>query len=202
MENHYQIIQIIQKINHLVTLIIEADSQNKKIHKISHKKDMADQIVETISIETTIHDQIQLNKNRFLLVPIQNLGIDTILMKDPEYHLTIDTGNFPTIGIEVTQILEINDTKTIDREIIQTTDPIIKDLTNNNYQNGSRDNSQNRISNYNNRQRNYSQSSHRNNNRYPDSQNKYRSNAPKHQRKINQEQTTEETNSDPLVSIA
>ena len=36
-----------------------------------------------------------------------------------------------------------------------------------------------------------------NNNRYPDSQNKYRSNTPKHQRQINQVQTTEETNSDP-----
>ena len=67
----------------------------------------------------------------------------------------------------------------------------------NNYQNRSRDNSQNGNSNYNNRQRNYSQSPHRNNTRYPDSQNKYRSNTPKHQRQINQVQTTDETNSDP-----
>ena len=71
----------------------------------------------------------------------------------------------------------------------------------NNYQNKSRDNSQNRNSNYNNRQRNYSQSPHRNNALYPDSQNKYRSNTPKHQRQINQVQTTEGTNSDPLVLI-
>ena len=61
----------------------------------------------------------------------------------------------------------------------------------------TRENSKNRNSNYNNGQRNYSQSPHRNNTRYPDSQNKYRSNTPKHQRQINQVQSTEETNSDP-----
>ena len=66
-----------------------------------------------------------------------------------------------------------------------------------NYQNRSRDNSQNRNSSLNNRQRNYSQSPHRNNTRYSDSHNKYRSNTPKHQRQINQVQTTEETNLDP-----
>ena len=67
----------------------------------------------------------------------------------------------------------------------------------NNYQNRSRDNWQNRSSNNIDRQRNYSQSPHRNNTPYPDSQNKCRSNTPKHQRQINQVQTTEETNSDP-----
>ena len=67
---------------------------------------------------------------------------------------------------------------------------------NNNYYNRSRNNSQNRNPNYNNR-RNYSQSPYRNNNRYPDSHYKYRSNTRKHQRQINQVQTTEETTSDP-----
>ena len=67
---------------------------------------------------------------------------------------------------------------------------------NNNYYNRSRNNSQNRNPNYNNR-RNYSQSPYRNNNGYPDSQHKYRSNTPKHQRQINQVPTTEETTSDP-----
>ena len=67
----------------------------------------------------------------------------------------------------------------------------------NNYINRSQDNSQNMNSNYNNRQRNYSQSLHRNNTRYPDSINKYKSDTPKHQRHINQVQTTEETNSNP-----
>ena len=66
---------------------------------------------------------------------------------------------------------------------------------NNNYYK-SRNNSQNRNPNYDNR-RNYSQSPYRNNNRYPDSQHKYRSNTPKHRRQINQVQATEETTSDP-----
>ena len=46
------------------------------------------------------------------------------------------------------------------------------------------------------RQRSYSQPSHRNNTRYLDSQNKCRRNTPKHRRQINQVQTTEETNSE------
>ena len=66
----------------------------------------------------------------------------------------------------------------------------------NNYYNRSRNNSQSRNPNYNN-QRNYSQTPYRNNNRYPDSQHKYRINTPKHQRQINQVQETEETTSDP-----
>ena len=40
-------------------------------------------------------------------------------------------------------------------------------------------------------------SPHRNNNRYPDSQNRFRINTPKHQRQIIQVQTAEETTSDP-----
>ena len=62
-------------------------------------------------------------------VPIHTLGIDTIPMIDQEIHRTIDIGNTPTMGIEATQIIEINDIKTIDHEIIQTTDQIPKDLT-------------------------------------------------------------------------
>ena len=42
-------------------------------------------------------------------------------MIDREVHLTI--------GKEATQIIEISDTATTDREFIQTTDQIIKDLT-------------------------------------------------------------------------
>ena len=68
---------------------------------------------------------------------------------------------------------------------------------NDNYQNKSRNISQNRNSSYNNRYRNYSQSPHRNNSRYHDSQHRYRSNTPKHQRQINQVQTNEETTLDP-----
>ena len=46
-----------------------------------------------------------------------------------ENHRTKDTEIIPTKGIEATQIIEINDIKTIDHGIIQTTDPITKDLT-------------------------------------------------------------------------
>ena len=73
--------------------------------------------------------------------------------------------------------------------------PNYQQTNNNNYHNRSRNNSQYRNSN--NQQRNYSQSPHRNNYRYSDSQNRYRSNTPKHQRQIIQVQITEETNSDP-----
>ena len=69
--------------------------------------------------------------------------------------------------------------------------------SNDNYHNRSRKHSQNRNLSYNNRYRNYSQSPHRNNNRYPDSKHRYRSNTPKHRRQTNQVQTTEETTSDP-----
>ena len=69
--------------------------------------------------------------------------------------------------------------------------------SNDNYQNRSQNNSQKRNSSYNNRYRNYSQSTHRNNNRYPDSKHRYRSSTPKHQRHINQVQTNEEKTSDP-----
>ena len=44
-------------------LIIEADRQNKETQVISQKIDIVDQIVKTISIETTILDQIQTNQN-------------------------------------------------------------------------------------------------------------------------------------------
>ena len=47
-------------------------------------------------------------------------------MIDQENHRTIDEDFIPTIGIEVTQIIKINDIKTIDHEIIQTTDQTSK----------------------------------------------------------------------------
>ena len=64
-----------------------------------------------------------------ILVPTQTLGIDTIQVIDQEVHFKIDTEIKPTICIEATQIVEINDIKTIDREIIPTMDQIIRDLT-------------------------------------------------------------------------
>ena len=45
LENQFQTIQIIQEINHLITLATEEDYRTKEIHVISHKKDIVDQIV-------------------------------------------------------------------------------------------------------------------------------------------------------------
>ena len=67
----------------------------------------------------------------------------------------------------------------------------------NSYQNRSRDNSQNRNSSYIKRQRNYSQSPHRNNTRYQNSPQNYRSSTPKHQRQTHQVESTEGTQPDP-----
>ena len=87
-----------------------------------------DQIVKIISIETTIHNQIQTEEIFHLIpVPIQFLGIDTIQTIDHENHPTIETGTIPTIGIEAIQIIEISVIRTIDQKFSHTTDPIIKD---------------------------------------------------------------------------
>ena len=50
-------------------------------------------------------------------------------MIDQETPRTIEVGFIPTKGIEASQIIEINDIKTIDHEIILATDQMIKDLT-------------------------------------------------------------------------
>ena len=93
--NHFQMIQIIQEANHLITLVIEVDHKNKEIHKISHKTNIVDQIVKIISIKTTIHDSIQTEENiRLIPVPIQILGKDTIETIDHDIHHTIGSRNF------------------------------------------------------------------------------------------------------------
>ena len=45
------------------------DRQIIENHGVSHKIDIVDQIVESISIETTIHDQIQTDQ-KILLIPV------------------------------------------------------------------------------------------------------------------------------------
>ena len=64
-----------------------------------------------------------------IAVSIHTLGIDTIPKIYQETHRTSDIEIIPTIGTEATKIIEINDIKTIDHDIIQTTDQITKDLT-------------------------------------------------------------------------
>ena len=122
--NHFQIVQIIQENNHLITLVTEVDHQKKEFQESSQKIDIVDQIVSIISIEITIHNQIQTEENiRLIPVPIQILGIDI----DHETHHTVETETIQTIGIEVIQIIEINGFKTIDHETIHTTDLIINE---------------------------------------------------------------------------
>ena len=125
--NHFQITQITQETNHPIILVIEVDHQNKGVHEISHKIDIVDQIVKIISIEITIHDQIQTDQNFLIPVPIQILGIDIIQTIDHEIHHTIETETIQKTEIEAIPIIEINVTKTIDQETIHTTDPIINE---------------------------------------------------------------------------
>ena len=107
---------------------IEDDHQTKKIHVISHKIDIVDQIVELISIETTIQDGIQADQNFCLKpVPIHTLAIETIPMIDLEILPRIEIEIIPAIRIETIQMIETKDIKTIDHVIILTTDQIIKD---------------------------------------------------------------------------
>ena len=129
LENHFQIIQTIQEINHLITQAIEADHQNELIHEMSHKIDIVDQIVKTISIEITIHDRIPTEENFHLIpVPIQTLGIDTIPTIDHEIHQTIETETILAKELEAIQVIEINIIQTTDQEITHTIDQINRDL--------------------------------------------------------------------------
>ena len=110
-------IQITQETNHPIILVIEVDHQNKETNEISHKIDIVDQIVKIISIEITIHDQIQTEQN----------SIDTIQTINHEIHHTIETETIQTIGIKFIQTIKINVNKTIEQETIHTTDPIINE---------------------------------------------------------------------------
>ena len=127
LENHFQATRTTHEINHHnITQVIEVDLQNKEFHKI----DIIDQIVKIIKIEITVHDGIQTQQNLFLHpVPIQTPGIDTFPTKDHETHHTKEIEINPAIGIEVTQINEINFIKTTDQKRIPTIDQIIDDLT-------------------------------------------------------------------------
>ena len=154
-------------------------------------------MVEILSVETTIHDQIQTDQNiRLKPVPIHTLEIDTIQMTDQEILRTIKTEIIPTIRIEATRKIEFKDIKKIDHDIIYTKHPIIKDLitTTIKIDHAIIHKIEIRTITI---DKETNQSPHRKNTRYPDSQNKYRNNTPKHQRHINQVQTTEEVDSDP-----
>ena len=125
LKNHFQTAQIIQKINHLITLTTEVDHQTKEIHVISHKTSIVDQIVEILNIEIIIRNQTQTDQIiRLIPIPIRTLGLDTIQLIDQKIHRTIDTEIIPTIETEAIRTIEISDI-IINHEITQTKDLII-----------------------------------------------------------------------------
>ena len=132
-----------------------------------------------------------------ITVSIHTLGIGTSDMMGQEILRTRDIVIIPTIEKEATQLIKINEIITKDHEITQTTDQITKDLTTAIIKIDHGINSKIGTQTITIDKKNYSQSPHRNNTRYPDSQNKLGRNTPTHQRQINQVQTTRETNSDP-----
>ena len=125
-ENHFQVTQIIQEINHHKTLVIEVDRPNEEIHEISHKIDTVDLIVKITKKGITIHDRFPTQHNLFLHpVPIQTQGIDTIPTINHESHHTTEIETLQTIGIEVTPTIEIKTIQTTDQGIIHIIDQII-----------------------------------------------------------------------------
>ena len=193
---HFRATQITQGINHHITQVIEVDHPNEEIHEISHKIYITDRIAKTTKI--TIHNRIPIQQKMFLdPVPNQTQGIDSIPIINHETHHTTEIETIQIIEIEVIQTTEIRIPRTIDQGIIHIKDQTITDQTiiiKTDHEIFHRTETQVRN---NNRYRNYSQSPHRNNSRYPDSKHRYRSSTPKHQRHINQVRTNEEITSDP-----
>ena len=82
LENHYQIAQIIQEINHLITLTTEVDHQIKEIHESPHKIDIVDHTVEVPFYRSNYSRP---NSNR------QNYSFDTNFYSHPRNrHHSID----------------------------------------------------------------------------------------------------------------
>ena len=127
-QKNLQITEITLDNNHSIIRTIEDDHQINKIHKISHKTDIVDQIVETVNIEITIQDQIQTNLNFCLMpVPIQILEIESNQIIDLETLHIKEIEIIPTIGIETIQMIEILDIKILDHANTPTTDQTIID---------------------------------------------------------------------------
>ena len=120
-ENHFQVTQSIQEINHHITPVIEVDRPNEEIHEISHKIDIADRIAKITKI--TIPNRIQTQHNLFLHpVPIQIQGIDTIPIIDHETHHTTEIETIHTLEIEVILTIEIRTIQTTDQDLIHIID--------------------------------------------------------------------------------
>ena len=110
--------------NHLTDLIVEEDHQIKEIHKFSHKIDTVDKTVKTISIETTIQDQIQIGaiiRTSLKTVHIQTLVIDSVQTIDPETPHTIGTETIHIVETDSIKIKHHETNQKIDQTIIDQT---------------------------------------------------------------------------------
>ena len=120
-ENHSQVSQITQEINHNITPVIEVDRPNEEIHEISHKIDIADRIAKIT--KTIIPDRIQTQQNLFLHpIPIQTQGIDAIPIIDQETHHTTEIETIHTVEIEVILTIEMRTIQTTDQGIVHIID--------------------------------------------------------------------------------
>ena len=125
-ENHFQVIQIIQEINHHITPVIEVDHPNEEIHEISHKIDITVRIAKITKI--TNHDQIPIQHNLFLdPVPNQTKGIYTIPIINHDTHHTTELETIHTVEIEVIRTIEIKTIQATDQGTIHIIDRTITD---------------------------------------------------------------------------
>ena len=172
--------------NHLTEITIAEDPQIEEIHKISHRIDIFDQTDKTIKIEISFQDQTQTEKTTRStkgIVHTQTFEIDTIEMTVLENPHITEPEITQTIGIDIIQITDHKPIKTIDQTIkiikrehvkIPRTEILTIQID-----------------------KEFILSHHIEIIHYQNSQQKYRSSTLKHQRQINQVQTTEETQSDP-----
>ena len=160
--------------NHLTEIIIAEDPQIEEIHNISHRIDIFDQTVKTIKIEISIQEQTQTEKTTQITIGIvhtQTSKID-IIENDRSRNTSYKRNR--------------NYSNNWNRHYPDNRSRTYSNNRSNykSYQNRARDNFKNRNFNYSNRQRIYSQSPHRNNTQYQNSQQRCRSSTLKHQRQI------------------
>ena len=97
------------------------DLEIREIHEISHKIDIINQTIKTISIAITIHDQTQIEVTTQNIIEIvQNQTPETDFIKTIvlEFHYTKETETIQTIGTDSIKITDHQTIKTIVQTII------------------------------------------------------------------------------------
>ena len=84
-QNHSQLALVIADHNPLITLVFVQDHQIVENQKNTHKTDREDQIIQTISTETTIPDQTPIEVTSLIIKEIVHIQIPEIVTT-----LTID----------------------------------------------------------------------------------------------------------------